>query len=666
MYWRTGVIMMEQDRVGQQAGNYIFVNKLGKGGFSEVYLAEHLYLKTQAAIKVLSLRLLESEQKAFFDEARIVARLNHPHIVRVLDFGIIDRVPFLVMEYAPNGTLRKLHPKEIVVPLATTLSYVEQVASALQYAHDEQLIHRDVKPSNMLVNKKDEILLSDFGTALALESSITVKREEMMVGTPAYTAPEQLQGNAVFASDQYALAMVAYEWLTGNRPFHGAFEEVARMHLHTPPPSLRSQVPDIPRSVERVILKALEKRPEQRFGSVREFAVALKEARVLDEPATISLLPERVAPPLLAQVPTLPIVMPPLSPPVPARRGPSRRLVIGGLVGLVVLAAGSSLAWIAFNSRSPLSALANHTSAPATNAAQTPQNMVYLYAGHSNTVNSVAWSPRGARIASASVDQTVQVWDATNGANAFTYRGHKAPVRDVAWEPRSGARLASASHDKTVQVWDAANGSRVTTFHGRTNVIPSASWSPDASRIASVDYASIHVWASTTALALALYKGNEGRINTVAWSPDGVSIAVGNAANQVQLWDVASGKDQFIYHEHGDEIKDVAWSPDSALVASASLDHTVRVWQAATGHTVFVYTGHADQVNGVSWSPDGIYLVSASNDRTAQVWEAGTGKKMFTYTGHSHAVNSVSWSPDGALIASGSADRTVQVWKAGV
>jgi len=658
--------MIEQDRVGQQAGNYILVSKLGKGGFSEVYLAEHLYLKTQAAIKVLSVRLLEGEQKAFFDEARIVARLNHPRIVRVLDFGVIDRVPFLVMEYAPNGTLRKLHPKGTVVPLKTALSYVEQIASALQYAHDEQLIHRDVKPSNMLVNKKDEVLLSDFGTALALESSITVKREEMMVGTPAYTAPEQLQGNAVFASDQYALGMVAYEWLTGNRPFRGTFEEVARMHLHTSPPSLRSQVPDIPLSVERVIFKALEKRPEERFGSVREFAVALNEARVLDEPATLSLPPERVAPPLLAQVPTLPIALPRLSSPIAARRGPARRLVIGGLVGLVALAGGGSLAWVAFNSHSPLSALANRTSAPAANPEQKPPHMVYQYFGHSNTVNSVAWSPRGTRIASASVDQTVQVWDATDGLNAFTYRGHAAPVRDVVWEPGRGARLASASRDKTVQVWNAANGSRVTTFHGRTNVIPAASWSPDGNRIASVDYASIHVWASTTALALAVYKGDVGRINTVAWSPDGVSIAVGNAANQVQLWDVASSKDLFIYHEHGDEIKDVAWSPDSSLVASASLDHTVRVWQAATGHTVFVYTGHADQVNGVAWSPDGSYLVSASNDRTAQVWEARTGKKMFTYTGHSYFVNSVSWSPDGKLIASGSSDHTVQVWKSGL
>lgn len=657
--------MMEQDSVGQQAGNYILASRLGKGGFSEVYLAEHLYLNTQTAIKVLSMRLLESEQKAFFDEARIVAHLNHPHIVRVLDFGLIDHVPFLVMEYAPNGTLRQRHPKGTIVPLTETLSYVEQVASALQYAHDEQLIHRDVKPSNMLVGKNDEILLSDFGTALALESSITVKRDEMMVGTPAYTAPEQLQGNAVFASDQYALAMVAYEWLTGNRPFRGTFEEVARMHLHTPPPSLRAQVPDIPLSVERVILKALEKRPERRFGSVREFAVALKEARVLDEPATISLPPERVAPPLLAQAPMLPISLP-LPAPTPARRGPSRRLVIGGLVGLVVLAAGGGLAWVAFNSHSPLPALANRTSASSANSAQAPQNMVYRYTGHRNTVNSVAWSPNGARIASASVDQTVQVWNATDGANAFIYRGHTASVRDAVWEPKSGARLASASRDKTVQVWNAATGSRVTTFHGRTNVMPSASWSPDASRIASVDYASVHIWMSKTAQPVTVYKGGGGRINTVAWSPDGTSIAAGDAANQVQLWNVASGNDAYVYQEHGDEIKDVAWSPDSSLVASASLDHTVRVWQAATGHTVFVYTGHADQVNGVAWSPDGIYLVSASNDRTAQVWEARTGKKVFTYTGHSHFVNSVSWSPDGTLIASGSADRTVQVWKSGV
>jgi serine/threonine protein kinase len=653
---------MEQDRVGQQAGNYMFVSKLGKGGFSEVYLAEHLYLSTQAAIKVLSVRLLESEQKAFFDEARIVAHLDHSHIVRVLDFGLIDHVPFLVMEYAPNGTLRRRHPKRTMVPLTTALSYVEQIASALQYAHDKQLIHRDVKPSNMLIDKKDGILLSDFGTALALQSSITVKREEMMVGTPAYTAPEQLQGNAVFASDQYALAMVTYEWLTGKRPFSGTFEEVARMHLHTPPPSLRAQVPDVPLSVERVIFKALEKRPERRFGSVREFAAALKEASVMDEPATVILSPERVAPPLITQAPTPPIALPPVA----ARRGPSRRVVIGGLAGLTVLAAGGGIAWFALSARSPLPALATHTSTPGAHSAQSPQNMVYLYTGHHNTVNSVAWSPVGARIVSASVDQTVQVWDAANGANVFIYRGHFASVRDAVWEPKSGARIASASRDRTVQVWDAVNGVHVATFHNRTNIVPSASWSPDASRIASVDYASVHIWASASAAQVALYKASAGRINAVAWSPDGAYIAAGNASNEVQLWDVASSRDVFVYRGHGDEVKDVAWSPDGSVVASASLDHTVRVWQAATGHTVFVYTGHAAQVNGVAWSPDGIYLASASSDHTVQVWKARTGKQIFTYSGHSASVNSVSWSPDGSLVASGGADYSVQVWKSGV
>jgi eukaryotic-like serine/threonine-protein kinase len=652
---------IEQDRVGQQADNYTLVSKLGKGGFSEVYLAEHLYLNTQAAIKILSVRLLESEQKAFFDEARIVAHLDHPHIVRVLDFGLIDHVPFLVMEYAPNGTLRKRHPRGTIVPLTAALSYVEQIASALQYAHDKQLIHRDVKPSNMLIDKKDEILLSDFGTALALQSSITVKREEMMVGTPAYTAPEQLQGNAVFASDQYALAMVTYEWLTGKRPFSGTFEEVARMHLRTSPPSLRAQVPDIPLAVERVIFKALEKRPEQRFGSVREFAVALKEARVMDEPATIILPPERAAPPLIVQAPTQPIALPPIT----TRRGPSRRVVIGGLAGLGVLAAGGGIAWFALSARPPLPALATHTSTPGVHTAQPSQNMVYLYTGHHNAVNSVAWSPEGARIASASVDQTVQIWDAANGANVFIYRGHFASVRDAVWEPKSGSRIASASRDKTVQVWDAVNGAHVTAFHSRTNIVPSASWSPDASRVASVDYASVHIWASASAAQMALYKAGAGRINAVAWSPDDAYIAAGNASNEVQLWDVASGRDAFVYRGHGDEVKDIAWSPDSALIASASLDHTVRVWQAASGYTVFVYTGHADQVNGVAWSPDGIYLASASSDHTVQVWEARTGKQIFTYTGHSASVNSVSWSPDGSLVASGGADYSVQVWKSG-
>src|SRR5947209_9258210 len=149
------------DRTGQQLGNYTLTRLLGRGGFAEVYLGEHRRLKTLAAIKVLHTQLADSDVDGFLKEAQFIANLEHPNIVRILDFDVLESTPFLVMSYAPNGTLRQMHPKDSVLPLATSVSYVKQVADALQYAHDEKLIHRDIKPENMLVGRSSEVCLSD-------------------------------------------------------------------------------------------------------------------------------------------------------------------------------------------------------------------------------------------------------------------------------------------------------------------------------------------------------------------------------------------------------------------------------------------------------------------------------------------------------------------------
>lgn len=162
------------DRVGQQLGNYRLVSLLGQGGYAEVYLGQHLRLELQAAIKVLHAQLTAEESAQFQQEAQTIARLTHPSIVRVFDYDVQDGVPFLVMDYAPNGSLRQQYPKGSVLPLPQIVSYVKQVATALQYAHNHKFIHRDVKPENMLLGRQGEVLLSDFGlAALAHTSSIS-------------------------------------------------------------------------------------------------------------------------------------------------------------------------------------------------------------------------------------------------------------------------------------------------------------------------------------------------------------------------------------------------------------------------------------------------------------------------------------------------------------
>src|SRR5215469_3908628 len=232
------------DRVGQQLGNYRLVRLIGRGSFAEVYLGEHLHLNTQAAIKVLHAHLTSEDSERLRTEARTIARLMHPHIVRVFDFGVEDGIPFLVMQYAPDGTLRQRHPKGSQVPLDTVVSYVKQVAEALHYLHHQKLIHRDVKPENMLLGPQNEVLLTEFGIAIIVQSTRSQQTQEA-AGSVTYMAPEQLRGKPRPASDQYALAVVVYEWLTGNPPFTGSVQQVASQHLSVPPPSLIAKVPTI-------------------------------------------------------------------------------------------------------------------------------------------------------------------------------------------------------------------------------------------------------------------------------------------------------------------------------------------------------------------------------------------------------------------------------------
>lgn len=265
-------------RVGQRLGNYQIIRLLGEGGFGEVYLGEHIHLESQAAIKVLNSQLTSKEIGPFLAEARTLVRLIHPHIVRVLDFGIEDKTPFLVMDYAPNGTLRQLHPKGTPLPLEMIISYVKQVAEALQFAHNEKIIHRDIKPENMLVGVRQDILLSDFGIAMIAQSSRYQSKFDI-AGTIAYMAPEQIQAHPRPASDQYSLGIVVYEWLCGERPFYGSFKEIAIKQAVVPPPSLRERKPTIPAAVEEAVFKALAKDPKDRFGSVWEFAIALEQGQ---------------------------------------------------------------------------------------------------------------------------------------------------------------------------------------------------------------------------------------------------------------------------------------------------------------------------------------------------------------------------------------------------
>nr|HET6902647.1 protein kinase [Ktedonobacteraceae bacterium] len=270
------------DRSGEQFGQYRLERLLGVGGFAEVYLGKHVKLDTFTAIKVLHTRLSVKELEAFEKEAKVIASLRHPSIVRVLDYDAQGNIPFLVMDHAPEGTMRQFHARGSRLSLPTVVKYVKQIAEALQFAHNKKIIHRDVKPENMLIESQDTIMLSDFGLAVVAQSGRSWRVQDK-AGTAQYMAPEQFRGKAIPASDQYSLAVTAYEWLCGAPPFDEGNEiQLGFQHTMEPVPPMSERGAVVSEGVEQVILKALAKEPTERFGSVKEFAEALEKAAQVD------------------------------------------------------------------------------------------------------------------------------------------------------------------------------------------------------------------------------------------------------------------------------------------------------------------------------------------------------------------------------------------------
>jgi serine/threonine protein kinase len=289
--------------IGVSIGRYHILEQLGQGGMATVYKAYDTNLERDVAVKFIrsdqfGSAHLEMMLKRFEREAKSLAKLSHPNILKVLDYGEHENSPFLVMEYLPGGTLKERLGKP--TPWQEAVRLLIPIAQALEYAHDHNLIHRDIKPANILLTEKGQPMLTDFGIAKILESEDTggLTGTGVGIGTPEYMAPEQWAGQATKQSDIYSLGVVLYELVTGRKPY-AADTPVAVLlkQANDPLPRPTQYTPDLPEAVERILIKALAKNTEDRYPSAAEFTDALEQLVYQSGMSLSSSQPAVVTPP---------------------------------------------------------------------------------------------------------------------------------------------------------------------------------------------------------------------------------------------------------------------------------------------------------------------------------------------------------------------------------
>ncbi len=320
--------------------------------------------------------------------------------------------------------------------------------------------------------------------------------------------------------------------------------------------------------------------------------------------------------------------------------------------------------------------------------------------GHSNSIESMCYSPNGAYIASSSDDKTIKIWEVETGRLLRTLTEHTGAVNSVAYSP-DGAYLASSSWDSTVKIWEVETGNCIKTLTECTSVVSSMAYSPDGAYLASGYWdKTIKLWDVASGICIKTFEGHTDAINSIAYSPDGRYLASGSDDGTIKLWEVASGECLKTLYGHMRDVNSICYSPDGTYLASGSRDKTIKIWNVASGKCTTTLEGDSYSVKSVSFSPDGAYLASGGNDG-AKLWDISTGKctKMGgrelvayspdgrhlaynnykdgidiweiesakivkTFGGHTNFVYSVSFAPDGKSLASGSGDHLIKIWDA--
>jgi WD40 repeat protein/serine/threonine protein kinase len=695
---------------------YELYDVLGRGGMGIVFRGRHLRLDRLIALKMMLAGVYAGpvELKRFEREAQIIASLCHPHIVQVFDVGDVAGRPFYAMELISGGSLastltgtpQSIHDSAVLI---------SQLAGAIDLAHRNGITHRDIKPGNILLAGDGVAKISDFGLAFQTDGRTDPTFATARFGTPSYMAPEQALGEISSigpAADIYSLGAVLYELLTGRPP--------ARLEVALIPARLDSK---IPRDLRAICLKCLEREPRQRYRTANDLSEDLQRflnhVPVLARPVTRRVRLQRwiqrnrstsVAL-LFAGLLLLLLVVGSVWSAAHfrelardngqlandngklARQSQAERdkaisaeqresnlrqkseasdqVHLRDLyIAEMTLAAQAS---VLPGGIARVADLLSHWT-------QTPQDLrdwewyylnslchrdIQTFPVHLRGVLAVAWSPDGAKLASAGADSTICIIDRLGGMPQHRLIGHKREVFALAWS-HDGTRLASASWDHCVKIWDAVTGKHLLDCTGHTTEAHCVAWSADDRLLASgAKHGVVRIWDSVTGQLRGELSGHTDAVVGVAWSPDGLSLATASHDFTVRLWSPVDYSERRVLRGHTNWVNAIVWSPDGSKCGSASNDQTVRLWDPDTGTEAVQFKGHTQGVKSLSWSPHGQRIATASDDLSVRLWSID-GSEILKVVGHTAALTGVAWSPDGTEVASSSYDGSIKLWKTGL